>query len=117
MFLRMLVQAAVLRRGRAAGALLAMVVAAAVATAMLTLFSDVQLKLQSEFRSYGANVVLIAKDGQQLPAGATQQVDSALDGHGISIFLSLRHALPLLARTQEASRWLLQELTSAAFGN
>ena len=98
MFLRMLVQAAVLRRGRAAGALLAMVVAAAVATAMLTLFSDVQSKLQSEFRSYGANVVLIAKDGQQLPAGATQQVDSALDGHGISV--PLAYALARTPRGQ-----------------
>ena len=40
MFVRMLVRAAVLRRGRAASALLAMVVAAAVATAMLNLYVD-----------------------------------------------------------------------------
>ena len=46
MFLRMLVRAAVLRRGRAASALLAMVVAAAVATAMLNLYVDVQAKLR-----------------------------------------------------------------------
>ena len=42
MFLRMLMRAAVLRRGRAASALLAMVVAAAVATAMMNLYVDVQ---------------------------------------------------------------------------
>ena len=47
MFLRMLVRAAVLRRGRAASALLAMVVAAAVATAMLNLYVDVQAKLRT----------------------------------------------------------------------
>jgi hypothetical protein len=51
MFLRMLVRAAVLRRGRAASALFAMVVAAAVATAMLNLYVDVQAKLQREFHS------------------------------------------------------------------
>jgi putative ABC transport system permease protein len=96
MFLRMLVRAAVLRRGRAAGALLAMVVAAAVATAMLTLFSDVQSKLQSEFRSYGANVVVIAKDGQQLPAGTSQAVDSLLGGHGVAVPFSYA-----LARTPQ----------------
>lgn len=96
MFLRMLVRAAVLRRGRAAGALLAMVVAAAVATSMLTLFSDVQSKLQSEFRSYGANVVVIAKDGQQLPAGASQEVDSLLGGHGVAVPFSYA-----LARTPQ----------------
>ena len=68
MFLRMLVRAAVLRRGRAASALLAMVVAAAVATAMLNLYVDVQAKLRREFRKYGANVVVVARDGQNLPA-------------------------------------------------
>ena len=46
MFVRMLLRAAVLRRGRAASALFAMVVAAAVATAMLNLYVDVQAKLQ-----------------------------------------------------------------------
>ena len=51
MFLRMLLRAAVLRRGRAASALFAMVVAAAVATAMLNLYVDVQAKLQREFRN------------------------------------------------------------------
>src|SRR5712672_76344 len=68
MFLRMLMRAAVLRRGRAASALFAMVVAAAVATAMLNLYVDVQAKLRTEFRSYGANVVVVAKEGQSLPA-------------------------------------------------
>ena len=46
MFWRMLMRAAVLRRGRAASALLAMVVAAAVATAMMNLYVDVQAKLR-----------------------------------------------------------------------
>ena len=61
MFLRMLVRAAVLRRGRAVSALFAMVVAAAVATAMLNLYVDVQAKLRREFRNYGANIILVGK--------------------------------------------------------
>ena len=74
MFLRMLVRAAVLRRGRAVSALFAMVVAAAVATAMLNLYVDVQAKLQREFRNYGANIVVVGRDGSgrdgaSLPAG------------------------------------------------
>jgi putative ABC transport system permease protein len=84
MFLRMLVRAAVLRRGRAASALFAMVVAAAVATAMLNLYVDVQAKLQREFRNYGANIILLGKDGASLPAGTLSQVDSALAGRGIA---------------------------------
>jgi putative ABC transport system permease protein len=85
MFLRMLLRAAVLRRGRTAAALLAMVVAAAAATTMLTLFSDVQSKLQTEFRNYGANVVVVAKDGQQLSAEAVQQVERALNGNALAV--------------------------------
>jgi putative ABC transport system permease protein len=85
MFLRMLMRAAVLRRGRAASALLAMVVAAAVATAMLNLYVDVQAKLRKEFRNYGANIVVVAKDGQALPADAFDKVEAALAGHGLAV--------------------------------
>src|SRR6266849_2629751 len=49
MFVRMLIRAAFLRRGRAASALFAMVVAAAVATAMMNLYVDVQANLRTEF--------------------------------------------------------------------
>ena len=83
MFLRMLVRAAVLRRGRALSALFAMVVAAAVATAMLNLFVDVQAKLRHEFRNYGANIILVGKGGASLPAGALPQVESVLAGRGV----------------------------------
>jgi putative ABC transport system permease protein len=78
MFLRMLVRAAVLRRGRAASALLAMVVAAAVATAMLNLYADVQAKLQREFRSYGANIVVVGKPNAPLPQDAVRRAEEVL---------------------------------------
>ncbi len=84
MFLRMLVRAAILRRGRAASALLAMVVAAAVATAVINLYIDVQAKLQREFRNYGANIIVAGKNGGSLPADTFSQVESALAGRGIA---------------------------------
>jgi putative ABC transport system permease protein len=84
MFLRMLIRAAVLRRGRAASALFAMVVAAAVVTAMLNLYVDVQAKLQREFRNYGANIILVGKDGSSLPGDALSRVESTLAGRGIA---------------------------------
>ncbi len=83
MFVRMLVRAAVLRRGRAASALFAMVVAAAVATAMLNLYVDVQAKLRREFRNYGANIILVGKDGASLPADALTQAESVVAGRGV----------------------------------
>lgn len=85
MFFRMLLRAATLRRGRVITALTAMMVAAGVATAMLTLYVDVQAKLRKEFRSYGANVVIVAKSGQSLPSDALSQVQSALAGRGLAV--------------------------------
>jgi putative ABC transport system permease protein len=83
MFIRMLVRAAVLRRGRAVSALFAMVVATAVTTAMLNLYVDVQSKLRREFRNYGANIVLVGKDGASLPANALARVESVLGNRGV----------------------------------
>jgi putative ABC transport system permease protein len=83
MFLRMLLRAAVLRRGRALSALFAMVVAAAVATAMLTLYVDVQAKLRREFRNYGANIVLVGRDGASLPSETLSHAESVLAGRGL----------------------------------
>jgi len=85
MFARMLRRGVVVRRGRAMTALLAVVIAATVATAMLNLFVDVESKMRREFRSYGANVVIVAKDGSSLPADALAKVDSAIAGRGIAV--------------------------------
>ncbi len=85
MFVRMLLRAAVRRRGRAASALVAMVVAAAVTTAMLNLYSDVEAKLRREFRSYGANIVVLGAEGKGLPGDALSKVDRLLGGQGIAV--------------------------------
>jgi putative ABC transport system permease protein len=96
MFVRMLMRAAVLRRGRAASALFAMVVAAAVTTAMLNLYVDVQAKLRREFRNYGANIILVGKGGSSLPADSLARVDSALTGRGVAAPFAL-----VVARTSD----------------
>jgi len=96
MFVRMLVRAAILRRGRAASALFAMVVAAAVATAMLNLYVDVQAKLRREFRNYGANIIVVGRDGASLPADALVRAESALGGHGVLAPFAL-----IVARTSD----------------
>lgn len=96
MFIRMLLRAAVLRRGRAASALIAMVVAAAVTTAMLNLYADVEAKLRREFRSYGANIVVVGKGGGSLPSDALKKVDATLAGQGIAVPLAY-----VVARTSD----------------
>ncbi|HVO64492.1 MAG TPA: ABC transporter permease [Terriglobales bacterium] len=96
MFVRMLLRAAVLRRGRAASALIAMVVAAAVTTAMLNLYADVEAKLRREFRSYGANIVVVGKDGASLPPDALNKADATLVGQGVAVPFSY-----VVARTSD----------------
>src|ERR1700675_3274986 len=98
MFTRMLLRAAVLRRRRAAAALLAMVVAAAVATAMMNLYVDVQAKLRTEFRSYGANVVIVGKNGQSLPANTLAKVESATGPGAKTLAVPFSYAV---ARTKD----------------
>ncbi len=85
MFLRMLVRAAMLRKGRAASALLATVVAAAAATAMLTLLVDVQAKLRKEFRNFGANIVVEAHGGNSFTPQTLQTIYAAVAGRGIAV--------------------------------
>lgn len=68
MFVRLLLRAALVRRGRVAGALIAITVAAAVATALLSLYGDAQSKLRADFRGYGANAIVLANEGAPLPA-------------------------------------------------
>ncbi|MEI9979495.1 MAG: FtsX-like permease family protein [Edaphobacter sp.] len=62
------------RRARSISALIAMTVSAGVATALLTLYADLDQKLHKEFRSFGANIVLTAPANTPLPPNALAQV-------------------------------------------
>ncbi len=85
MLLRMLVRAAMLRKGSAVSALTATIVAAAAATAMLNLFVDVQAKLQKEFRNFGANIVVEAGDGKSFTPNTLRTIQSAVAGGGVAV--------------------------------
>ena len=63
---RMLRRSLIHRRARSVSALVALTVSAAVATALLTLYADLDSKLHHEFRTFGANVLVTAA-----PSGAS----------------------------------------------
>lgn len=84
MFLRLFSKALTVRRGRTMAGLLAVAVAATVATAALTLYVDIEAKLQKEFRSYGANVIVTAREGA-LPAGSVEKVRELTSGRGRAV--------------------------------
>jgi putative ABC transport system permease protein len=65
------------RRARSLSALIALTVSAAVATALLTLYADLDAKLHHEFRSFGANIVLTAPTNAGFPDNAIAHVHTA----------------------------------------
>jgi putative ABC transport system permease protein len=70
-------QSLIHRRARSLSALVALTVSAGVATALLTLYADLDAKLHHEFRSFGANIVITAPASASLPAGALGMVKQA----------------------------------------
>ena len=84
-FTTMLRRSLVHRRGRSLSALIAMTVSAAVATALLTLYADLDAKLHKEFRSFGANIVVTAPTNSKgLPDDALARVKSAAGADAIA---------------------------------
>jgi putative ABC transport system permease protein len=73
----MLRRSLVHRRARSVSALVAMTVSAGVATALLTLYADLDAKLHREFRGFGANVVITAASNAPLPADALDRARQA----------------------------------------
>lgn len=63
LFLRLLFKAAWVRKDRALTALISVAVVATIATAALTIYSDLEGKLSREFRSFGANVIVTKAQG------------------------------------------------------
>ena len=85
MYFRMLYWAAMLRKGQAASALTAIVVAAAAGTAMLTLYLDVQAKLQRDFRNFGANIVVEAGPSLTFSLADLQTIRSVVGSRGLAV--------------------------------
>src|SRR5215471_13125530 len=63
LFLRLLLRAAWVRKDRALTALISVAVVATIATAALTIYSDLEGKLSREFRGFGANVIITKASG------------------------------------------------------
>jgi putative ABC transport system permease protein len=65
------------RRARSISALVALTVSAGVATALLTLYADLDNKLHKEFRSFGANIVVTAPANTALPPDIVAKTQQA----------------------------------------
>jgi putative ABC transport system permease protein len=85
MYFRMLYRAAMLRKGQAASALTAIIVAAAASTAMLTLYVDVQAKLRKEFRNFGANIILQARSPRGFTPDELHAIETTVGDRGLVV--------------------------------
>src|SRR5271169_74813 len=81
---RMLRRSLVHRRARSLSALIAMTVSAGVATALLTLYADLDAKLHKEFRGFGANIVITAPANAPLPPGALARVQQVAGADAVA---------------------------------
>ena len=63
LLLRLLLKAAWVRKDRAFTALVSVAVVATIATAALTIYSDLEGKLSREFRGFGANIIVTKNSG------------------------------------------------------
>ncbi|MGC1781292.1 MAG: ABC transporter permease [Acidobacteriaceae bacterium] len=72
------------RRSRTLAELIALTVSAAVATALLTLYASLDLKLHHQFRAFGANIVVTSQNSTRgaLPRGALAAARSVVGNDG-----------------------------------
>jgi putative ABC transport system permease protein len=86
MFFHLLLRGLLGRGSRPLIAAIALTVAATMITAMLNLYYGIENKLNRDFRSYGANVTVAAKDGSALPSNAVRNAESAAPGALVAPF-------------------------------
>jgi putative ABC transport system permease protein len=133
LLMRLLVKAAWVRRDRALTALLSIVVVATMATVGLTVYSDLEAKMNREFRSFGANLVLSAPGAQidqkaadellaRLSAGTTTDETYRLAPVAYAIATGPRNSRVVIAGTvlrdlQELNGFWASQPVAGANGN
>ncbi len=78
MFLRMVTASLLRRRSRMLIALLSIAIGATILSGLVTIYYDVPRQMGAQFRSYGANMILLAEDGKNLTRESLQQALSLL---------------------------------------
>ena len=82
---RVMMRGFTVRKGRTFTALMALTTAAAVATAMLNLYVDLEAKLTHEFRKVGANVLVTRADGAELTPEAMAALRATIKPDDIAV--------------------------------
>ena len=78
MFLRMITASLLRRRSRMLIALLSIAIGATILSGLVTIYYDVPRQMGAQFRSYGANMILVAKEGESLTTDTLQEALGAI---------------------------------------
>ena len=78
MFLRMITASLLRRRSRMLIALLSIAIGATILSGLVTIYYDVPRQMGAQFRSYGANMILLAKEGESLTTDTLQDALRAI---------------------------------------
>ncbi len=78
MFFRMITASLLRRRSRMLIALLSIAIGATILSGLVTIYYDVPRQMGAQFRSYGANMILLAEDGESLNTDSLQDVLSLI---------------------------------------
>lgn len=85
MFVHLLRRGLLGRGDRPLIAFVALAVAATMITAMLNLYYGLENKLNRDFRSYGANITVAAREGHSLPADAFKNAEAAVGENALVV--------------------------------
>ena len=78
MFLRMITASLLRRRSRMLIALLSIAIGAPILSGLVTIYYDVPRQMGAQVRSYGANMILVAKEGESLTTDTLQDALGAI---------------------------------------
>ena len=78
MFLRMITASLLRRRSRMLIALLSIAIGATILSGLVTIYYDVPRQMGAQFRSYGANMILVAKEGESFTTDTLQDALGAI---------------------------------------
>lgn len=91
MFFKMITSALLRRRSRLLVALMAIVIGASLFSGLVTLYYDIPRQLSREFRSYGANFILLPAADEKLEAKHLADLENALEGQRVLGFAPYRY--------------------------
>ena len=101
MFLRMITASLLRRRSRMLVALLSIAIGAAILSGLVTIYYDVPRQMQAQFRSYGANMLLMPSEGNIMTRAGAEETLSLIPAEQLIGKTPYRYVNVQMVRNQQ----------------